>query len=416
MTLKSLHVESYRSFNEPSSLELRPLTLVIGKNNAGKSSILRALSLLESGIRPTTTLPLEPSLNNRDLAVPFTDLLPGHSPHGSLKLGFRLSVSQEVEYSVSAEVQHFNELNAQIVTSFSLSGPVEWRCEWDPGLLNLATPIYRVKHHDSWRPGQMVQFRGILPCGEASKSAVPKEVAQAIEQIRAKFPTVRHLAPLRATPRSYGRIKPVLGEGGVGLYGEHSSDILALNHIRHNGELLERVNDAMSPILGDWRLSIQSIEDFYKIGIVNGEGTMQVPLDQAGAGLAQALPIFVHILAGDPEDPPAILAVEQPEIHLHPAVHGAVGQFLFETSSPANVIVAESHSESLILRIRRLIAQKRDSSGAALYSITQHGGEACAAKVEIDSLGNVSNWPQGVFEEALAEVRDLVDAQQLGIN
>jgi len=56
MTLRALTVHNYRSFARPTRVELRPLTLVFGRNSAGKSALLRALPLLAESFAKGRTL------------------------------------------------------------------------------------------------------------------------------------------------------------------------------------------------------------------------------------------------------------------------------------------------------------------------------------------------------------------------
>jgi hypothetical protein len=49
MKLRTVQVRSFKSIVDSGPLALGPITLFVGRNNAGKSSVLRAISLLQSG-------------------------------------------------------------------------------------------------------------------------------------------------------------------------------------------------------------------------------------------------------------------------------------------------------------------------------------------------------------------------------
>lgn len=53
MALSSFTVMNYRSFIRPTTIELKPLTLIFGHNNSGKSALLRALPLLAESAQAT---------------------------------------------------------------------------------------------------------------------------------------------------------------------------------------------------------------------------------------------------------------------------------------------------------------------------------------------------------------------------
>jgi predicted ATP-dependent endonuclease of OLD family len=58
MPVARFSVENYRSFAMRAEVELRPLTLVFGRNSAGKSALLRVLPLLAEAARTSTTDPI----------------------------------------------------------------------------------------------------------------------------------------------------------------------------------------------------------------------------------------------------------------------------------------------------------------------------------------------------------------------
>lgn len=57
--LRAITVENYRCFRDPFRLELRPLTLVYGWNNAGKSTAARLVRLLGASVEASARAPLD---------------------------------------------------------------------------------------------------------------------------------------------------------------------------------------------------------------------------------------------------------------------------------------------------------------------------------------------------------------------
>jgi len=45
--LRAIELENFKAFGERNRIEFAPITLIVGENSAGKSSILQALSLLK---------------------------------------------------------------------------------------------------------------------------------------------------------------------------------------------------------------------------------------------------------------------------------------------------------------------------------------------------------------------------------
>lgn len=144
-----------------------------------------------------------------------------------------------------------------------------------------------------------------------------------------------------------------------------------------------------------------------------------VSLADTGAGFSQVLPVVVqhHAFRKD-RLPASTLIVEQPELHLHPGAHGAVMDLALQTVSGAPQIrtpncMFETHSEQIIMRLRRRIAEGFDPNKVALWSLNhRESNDADAAEdplrvIKFDASGDPDAWPVGVFEEALDDLTAL---------
>ena len=59
LKLTGISAVGYRSFAQPLELELRPLTLLYGRNNAGKSAVLRLLPIIADSISDGAASPFD---------------------------------------------------------------------------------------------------------------------------------------------------------------------------------------------------------------------------------------------------------------------------------------------------------------------------------------------------------------------
>ena len=113
-----------------------------------------------------------------------------------------------------------------------------------------------------------------------------------------------------------------------------------------------------------------------------------------------------------------ILAMEQPEIHLHPALQAELGDVFIESAlgPRKNTFILETHSEHLILRLLRRI--RETSNGelvkgacaispqdvAVLYVVPDKGGSVIT-EIPIRQDGEfITNWPDGFFPERAEEL------------
>jgi predicted ATPase len=104
--------------------------------------------------------------------------------------------------------------------------------------------------------------------------------------------------------------------------------------------------------------------------------------------------------------------LEQPEIHLHPAVQTGLADILIEVAKVRGVqVVVESHSEHLLLRLQRRIAEQGLPRGrvplaagdCALYFCDTEGGRSVVDQLDLDLYGNITNWPADFFGNSLEE-------------
>lgn len=125
-------------------------------------------------------------------------------------------------------------------------------------------------------------------------------------------------------------------------------------------------------------------------------------LTDVGFGVSQILPVLV-LLFYVPEGSTVIL--EQPEIHLHPAVQAGLADVFIDAIKRRKVqIILESHSEHLLQRLQRRIAEEViNQEEIKLYFTSIEEGRSKLTTLELDEYGNIGNWPKGFFGDAFAE-------------
>ncbi len=146
--------------------------------------------------------------------------------------------------------------------------------------------------------------------------------------------------------------------------------------------------------------------------VPDGQSIKVQPRD-VGTGISQLLPVVVLALGA----PGSLVAVEQPELHLHPALQTELGDLFIESAlRRSNTLLIETHSEHLILRLLRRIRETaegepmpgipalRPDQVAVIY-VEQTEQGVNLSRLRIDETGEfIDRWPKGFFEERVDEI------------
>ncbi len=419
MSLVRMALTNYRCFAKRLDIELRPVTVVLGRNNSGKSALVRAPLVFSTGFLADSPTPLDLDLLGEEILDSFTDLVYGGRPHGSIR--FELELDQEGEESpalLDTTVQNVDEYRLQIISSLSMRvGESEVQLEWEQDDPRRDKRLYTIAADGQAYPHVPVRFAGLLPkiidwasSDHQPNSSVTKMVNRATTW---SLGPVRYLGPFRDRPARRYRL-PAKMPAGVGSTGEYSALILASDLARQKGQLIQRVNESLTAHVPGWHIDVIERGGMYTIVLKSDNDMLEINLADTGNGVSQVLPIFVQ-RAIDIVNPPSertLEIVEQPELHLHPAAHAPLADVYLQAALQGDVrFLIETHSETFLLRLRRRVAEGVDPETVAIYFVENHNAAASARRIRLDEDGNVDYWPQGIFSEDYAETKALARAQ-----
>nr|WP_246497574.1 DUF3696 domain-containing protein [Sphaerisporangium rubeum] len=414
MPLVRLSVENYRCFSKRQELELPSITVVLGKNNSGKSALVRAPLVLSTGIRGESTLPLDLGMLGDD-APEFVDLVHRRLEHGNVTLSYEFVVGSEPPVRLQVTVQNIAEWHTQLVSRWHLRvGDTTAELEWlsNEAFADPDGQVYRLTLPGIAEQVVMQRFEGLFPDVAGPEW---RTFRIGMDRIRAGFDQIRLMGPFRVRPSRFGRV-PARAPEEDGELGRNTAATLIHDHVRRGGRLLAKVNEYLSAHLPGWELEVVPRYDAYSVGLKSTVTRgLWVPATDTGTGVAQVLPILVR-RAQDELDPPGrdiLEIVEEPELHLHPSAQASLADLYLAAAKKTSVrFLIETHSETFLLRLRRRVAEGGlDPGMLALYFVESTGDTATARRINVDSLGNVDYWPQGIFAEDFEETRALLAAQ-----
>ncbi|WP_288221772.1 DUF3696 domain-containing protein [uncultured Clostridium sp.] len=213
--------------------------------------------------------------------------------------------------------------------------------------------------------------------------------------------SITYLGPLREYPERhyiFSGSSPI----SVGKSGKNMSDMLFRNQ-----SLIKEVNDWLNRFEINYSMKINKIDDseitdVYSMRLIDTVSNISVsPLD-VGFGISQILPIIVQSLISKN----SCICIEQPEIHIHPKLQTIFGSFLAECIKQDNQFIIETHSEHILLRLKRLIKEGvlTNDDVCIIYVQRTQSGSKCL-ELRLDEDGDfIDEWPDGFFEEGYKEV------------
>lgn len=203
-----------------------------------------------------------------------------------------------------------------------------------------------------------------------------------------------------------------------------------LNQLDEDNELEEllknkRYDDAIADLTNRYeevkakRYTVLSETDFLRLdandlikgfSIWDQQNDISVEPNEIGTGVSQLMPLIVAAIT----QKSGLVACEQPELHLHPRVQVAIGDLLSQNTEHVNYLI-ETHSEHLILRLRRRIRQNTDNELPVGLKAFSHNEVVInylepskdgvqVRRIRMDEDGEFRQpWPNGFFHERLDE-------------
>jgi hypothetical protein len=237
--------------------------------------------------------------------------------------------------------------------------------------------------------------------------AMPDILSSIGQSLSASFRDLSYVGPSRATGERYYR---------------HQE--LAIDQIDPQGHNLAMYLFSLSSPQRDAFSSWLEDEIGYALRVGRQGGHIQIELREKGGeeyhnladmgyGFSQILPVLAQVWGkeqgrnGGRSSSSPFIAIEQPELHLHPAYQARIADVMASTITRSKSthrrpirFVVETHSEALINRMGELIYEgKVAPSDVAIYLFHRNASTDATAisKSTYDADGNLTDWPLGFF-------------------
>jgi len=425
--------KNFRGFDDSGWITLRPLTVLIGANNSGKTSTFAPLLLMaQTVLSPDGVTPLvtrgpivdggtfRDISHNRDTENPiyFGFKFHLHKPTKRVKavgayppgmLEVILSAGEQLEdiqldqFDLSDVYERPLFTRARNADGTYTFGSTRFKnmTQAEEALLKKGPPT-----NFMFTPGATLEAarseRNEQPVSKFSESfsRYLSCISFAYGDVSSILRNLVYIGPLRDHPKRYYEIAGSEPRS-VGTHGEDMANVVR----RKYQKIKRQLNAWVARFEFGEHLRVESpSDDIFSLSFeTNKPEKLRMNIADSGFGVSQVLPLIVQALTARPY---SLTIAEQPEIHLNPRLQCTLADLFVEMANSDHRVIVETHSEHLLLRLRRLIATKKiKHSSVAVYFVEKDSGVSKVTRVPLDENGGISTsvWPKGFFEETLRE-------------
>ncbi len=429
-----LQFENFKSWKDTGVIKTAPLTGLFGTNSSGKTAILQVLLMMKQTVESVNqkqVLSFGSEQSYINLGT-YKDIIYNHSVSLPLSISFMWSLEElfiltdsplNRQYIPVKNLAFSNVIelkdNKLVVKEFMYAFDQKNRKE-------IGIKYYNEEQYHFFNKDNFLNLPAETPTPISSpiKSyGFPPEIysyypitnlfSDFVLQLEQQFYSIYYLGPLRDYPKqnySWNETEPQ----GVGKRGEDAvSALLASRLVYDNLEVEQKVAYWLKELnLIDSFNLVETRSQTYQVVVKKTPSSPEVLITDVGFGVSQILPVLV-LCYYVPEG--STLILEQPEIHLHPFVQAGLADVFIDAIKTRNIqIILESHSEHLLRRLQRRIAEERQgfsNQDAALYFCQNTPeGDSQLISLELDPFGNISNWPNGFFGDEMGELVAMTEA------
>ncbi len=405
--------KNIKAVKDFDSIEIKPITILMGENSSGKSSILQALSLLNvnktfgNNIQkikydnPFSQLGDNNSFKNKSDEVIFSFEITERNTkltltyiddkknneygilkrvdidNDDMKLYLELNSLESSEYKVNIE-KIFNQEN--LIYEYLNNSTKVFTIHTN---LKMITKILLLEDDEDIRNEISQKFNEI----QESISFILKP----LDILLGNLTSIRHIGMIKEKKETYD-----YGLDYIGYFGEKYKDrALNLSNTRF-------LRSSISSIFNyDLVVDKKKQELFLKVE------NKKLQLHMFGSSISSTIPIltqFAKNRESDIKNEYRLTIIEEPELNLHPQSQARFVEAIFTKNRPKkHFTILETHSDHILNKIRFLIATKIIKAQDVVVYYKQKNSKF--QKIEINRCGDFTTpFPKGFYDATLEDI------------
>lgn len=415
--IRGLQAKNLRTFEDTEFLQFSVLNFVFGKNSSGKTTLVRSPLILRQLVQSGKSIRGDVSFSGHQVDFgSYADVVHGGKTNLDIELKYEIDISEEISSygftrrNAANPLRHLEKI--QLILTFHWNQPYR-RTQYQnitildadgdlffdatrkgPGRTYVDFPAVQMSGNISHAHAELGldTLRGMIFAATRKRRNTNTEqilLPIVLDSISSALNRIHHVGPLRDEPERTYRTDQ--------LDAESDSNKGALRGLSANPRAVKLVGRSLEQLGIAAEIEVTNPAPNYA-GIVLRDpvsGRMN-NLADVGFGVSQVLPIITRLAtAGEDEQ----ILIEQPELHLHPETQGALVDVMFGLAKSRSLsLLVESHSENMLLRLRRRVAEGIIDPEDVRIFVTNEGRVNRAA---IDENGDVDMdaFPRDFFEE-----------------
>ncbi len=442
--LKKIRLKNFK-LHEDTSIEASRITVFIGPNNSGKSSVFQGMLALKQAVWRSESRSLTGNFSRAETKAdqPFLYSQPdtiivdlgefeniARDPSGDLQIGAQIElraapsasdfVRQAGDFQLDFDIWfRDNQLvhhRGMLACAYGRSGPWDWNTE-SRSRTRVGFPVPGGASV-TLEPGEALRqpfhARVEFPPGQVApeESKKANELNEVLSRLWSlctnSFHFVHQLRgfeewgyPEAQFPRHENTERLVLSDRSVALTNLLSGDA------RLRREISERLLELLGIGIDFETASMHRV----KVWATSPWGGKHLTLFVGEGSGANQLPfIFIPVALAKPRE---TILMSEPEAHLHPKAQSDLTAMLLDVSRKAELqFFIETHSEHVLHRLLHAVAKgELAHSDLAIYYFPEpKNGKADPRKLKIDEQGGVEGGLPGFFDQSLDELTEYIEA------
>ena len=437
--LTGMRLKNFKSWEDTGDIALRPISGFFGPNSSGKTSLVQALLMLKQTAESSDRGAIFQFGDQRS-PVNLGDFLSVVHKHDAsreleISLDWKMDGTFKVWDTNTDEIVAKDDFMGFEVVSREVTRRSQKSLAVKQMSYRVGNAVFGMQQGSQQRYElfcEGVDFEFARRVGRPGHSTSPVKSYGFPDQVRADFRNaefvadleyeleellrkVYYLGPLRTAPErryAWSGTQP----RDVGQAGEFAIESILSSRERGEkiGQGSGRPRLTVEQYVAQWLRKLELTHEFrvaplaegvsvYEAMVRESSESAEVLITDVGFGVSQVLPVLVqcfYVPSG------STVILEQPDIHLHPVAQALLADVLIDAWERRKVqVLVESHSEHLLHRIQRRIAEERISEeDVGMYFCSSSSGRSELTRLEVNEFGRIANWPKNFFGDMFGEI------------